>query len=29
LFWGTIIGLIFLFPLAPLTGLAGGLGAAL
>ncbi|MGN6680881.1 MAG: DUF1269 domain-containing protein [Streptosporangiaceae bacterium] len=30
LFWGTIIGLIFLFPLAPLTGIAGGLmGAAL
>ena len=30
LFWGTVIGLIFLFPLAPLTGLAGGLmGAAL
>lgn len=30
MFWGVVIGLIFLFPLAPLTGIAGGLmGAAL
>src|SRR6201996_5495898 len=30
LFWGVLIGLIFLFPLAPLVGLAGGImGAAL
>jgi uncharacterized membrane protein len=30
LFWGALTGLIFLFPLAPLTGLAGGImGAAL
>jgi uncharacterized membrane protein len=30
LFWGTLLGLIFLFPLAPLVGVAGGLmGAAL
>ena len=30
LFWGTLIGLLFLFPLAPLTGVAGGImGAAL
>ena len=30
LFWGVLTGLIFLFPLAPLTGLAGGImGAAL
>ena len=30
LFWGVLIGLLFLFPLAPLTGLAGGImGAAL
>jgi uncharacterized membrane protein len=30
LFWGTVIGLLFLFPLAPLVGAAGGLmGAAL
>jgi uncharacterized membrane protein len=30
LFWGTLIGLIFLFPLAPLVGVAGGImGAAL
>jgi uncharacterized membrane protein len=30
LFWGTLIGLLFLFPLAPLTGAAGGImGAAL
>lgn len=30
LFWGTLIGLIFLFPLAPLVGVAGGvMGAAL
>jgi uncharacterized membrane protein len=30
LFWGVLIGLIFLFPIAPLTGLAGGImGAAL
>src|SRR5258708_13560456 len=25
LFWGTLIGLLFLFPLAPLTGVAGGI----
>jgi uncharacterized membrane protein len=30
LFWGTLIGVIFLFPLAPLVGVAGGImGAAL
>lgn len=30
LFWGTIIGLLFLFPLAPLVGVAAGvMGAAL
>jgi uncharacterized membrane protein len=30
LFWGTLLGLIFLFPLAPLVGVAGGvMGAAL
>ena len=30
LFWGVLTGLIFLFPLAPVTGLAGGImGAAL
>jgi uncharacterized membrane protein len=30
LFWGVLIGLIFLFPLAPLVGVAGGImGAAL
>lgn len=30
LFWGTVIGLLFLFPLAPVVGVAGGLmGAAL
>lgn len=30
LFWGTVIGLLFLFPLAPIVGVAGGLmGAAL
>ena len=30
LFWGTLIGLVFLFPLAPIVGAAGGLmGAAL
>jgi uncharacterized membrane protein len=30
LFWGVLIGLLFLFPLAPLVGIAGGLmGAAL
>ena len=30
LFWGTLIGLLFLVPLAPLTGVAGGImGAAL
>jgi uncharacterized membrane protein len=30
LFWGTLIGLIFLLPLAPLAGVAGGImGAAL
>src|ERR1700735_818895 len=30
LFWGVLIGLLFLFPLAPLVGVAGGLmGAAL
>jgi uncharacterized membrane protein len=30
LFWGTLIGLLFLFPLAPLAGVAGGLmGSAL
>jgi uncharacterized membrane protein len=30
LFWGVLIGLLFLFPLAPLVGAAGGLmGAAL
>lgn len=30
LFWGTLIGLIFLFPFAPLVGVAGGvMGAAL
>ena len=30
LFWGTVIGLLFLFPLAPLTGVVGGImGAAL
>jgi uncharacterized membrane protein len=29
LFWGVLIGLIFLFPLAPLVGVAGGImGAA-
>ena len=29
LFWGVLIGLIFLFPLAPAVGVAGGiLGAA-
>jgi uncharacterized membrane protein len=29
-FWGTLIGLLFLFPLVPLVGVAGGLmGAAL
>src|SRR6202012_1846593 len=25
LFWGVLIGLLFLFPLAPLVGVAGGL----
>jgi uncharacterized membrane protein len=30
MFWGVLIGLLFLFPLAPLVGVAGGLmGAAL
>ena len=30
LFWGTLIGLLFLFPLTPLAGVAGGImGAAL
>src|ERR1700753_192326 len=30
MFWGVLIGLLFLFPLAPLAGVAGGLvGAAL
>ena len=30
MFWGVLIGLLFLFPLAPLIGVAGGLmGAAL
>jgi uncharacterized membrane protein len=30
LFWGVLVGLIFLFPLAPLVGVAGGImGAAL
>ena len=30
LFWGTLIGLLFLFPLAPVAGFAGGLmGAAI
>jgi uncharacterized membrane protein len=30
LFWGALIGLIFLWPLAPLVGVAGGImGAAL
>src|SRR3984957_7402784 len=30
LFWGVLIGLLFLFPLAPLVGVAGGMmGAAL
>jgi uncharacterized membrane protein len=30
IFWGVLIGLLFLFPLAPLVGVAGGLmGAAL
>jgi uncharacterized membrane protein len=30
LFWGVLIGLIFLWPLAPLVGVAGGImGAAL
>jgi len=30
LFWGVLIGLLFLFPLAPLAGVAGGImGAAL
>jgi uncharacterized membrane protein len=30
MFWGVLIGLLFLFPIAPLTGIAGGLmGAAL
>ena len=30
LFWGTLIGLLFMFPLAPLAGLAGGImGTAL
>ena len=30
LFWGTLIGLLFLFPLAPVVGVAGGLmGAAI
>jgi uncharacterized membrane protein len=30
LFWGTLIGLLFMFPLAPLAGVAGGImGAAL
>ena len=30
MFWGTLIGLVFLLPLAPLVGMAGGLvGAAL
>ena len=30
LFWGVLIGLLFLFPLAPLVGVAGGImGAAL
>jgi uncharacterized membrane protein len=24
LFWGTLIGLLFMFPLAPLAGVAGG-----
>ena len=28
LFWGTLIGLLFLFPLAPLTGVAGDLSYA-
>ena len=25
LFWGTLIGLLFMFPLAPLAGVAGGI----
>jgi len=25
LFWGTLVGLLFLFPLAPVPGVAGGL----
>jgi uncharacterized membrane protein len=30
LFWGVLLGLLFLFPLAPLVGVAGGMmGAAL
>lgn len=30
LFWGTLTGLLFMFPLAPLAGVAGGImGAAL
>src|SRR6202046_5892945 len=30
LFWGVLLGLLFLFPLAPLVGVAGGImGAAL
>jgi uncharacterized membrane protein len=30
MFWGVLIGVLFLFPIAPLTGIAGGLlGAAL
>ena len=30
LFWGTLTGLLFMFPLAPLAGLAGGImGTAL
>ena len=30
LFWGVLIGLLFLFPLAPLVGVAGGIiGAAM
>ncbi|MCW2909633.1 MAG: rane protein [Actinomycetia bacterium] len=30
LFWGTLIGLLFLFPLAPVVGVAGGIiGAAI
>ena len=30
LFWGALIGLLFMFPLAPLAGVAGGImGAAL